>query len=37
MKFITTPDPMAYHDQTHLRRWQDEDRAGRKEGWYDPT
>ncbi|MDR4305939.1 VOC family protein [Chelatococcus sambhunathii] len=25
MEFITTPDRMAYHDQTDLRRWQDED------------
>lgn len=25
MEFITTPDRMAYRDQTDLRRWQDED------------
>jgi len=25
MEFITTPDRMPYHDQTDLRRWQDED------------
>jgi hypothetical protein len=25
MEFITTPDRMPYHDQTALRRWQDED------------
>jgi hypothetical protein len=25
MEFITTPDRMACHDQTDLRRWQDED------------
>lgn len=25
MEFITTPDRMAYHDRTDLRRWQDED------------
>ena len=25
VEFITTPDRMAYHDQTDLRRWQDED------------
>ncbi|PYE22053.1 alpha/beta hydrolase family protein [Rhizobium sp. PP-CC-3A-592] len=25
IEFITTPDRMAYHDQTDLRRWQDEE------------
>jgi len=25
MEFITTPDRMPYHDDTELRRWQDED------------
>jgi hypothetical protein len=25
IEFITTPDRMAYRDQTDLRRWQDED------------
>ena len=25
VEFITTPDRMPYHDQTDLRRWQDED------------
>ncbi|MCA1431774.1 VOC family protein [Bradyrhizobium sp. BRP20] len=25
MEFITTPDRMPYHDQTDLRRWQDQD------------
>ncbi|WFE54383.1 VOC family protein [Micromonospora sp. WMMD1155] len=25
MEFITTPDRMPYHDQTDLRRWQDEE------------
>ena len=25
VEFITTPDRMAYHDQTDLRRWQDEE------------
>jgi len=25
IEFITTPDRMAYHDQTDLRRWQDKD------------
>ena len=25
MEFITTPDRMAYHDHTDLRRWQDEE------------
>jgi hypothetical protein len=25
MEFITTPSRMDYHDQTDLRRWQDDD------------